>query len=142
MNQMISLSICNGSINAYVITFVGLHLLLDIYVLSYFVILFVVFILLIKKNDSNFEYMKHDVYIFFACFISFIILRVIDSLIAFYQIKNIGDTTKISDRISYFNIISECFFNLFILYYLSKILAHKESYVNKSFGIYSVEGSS
>ena len=81
---MISLSISYGKINAYVITFVGLHLLLDFYVLSYFVVLFVVFILLIRKNDSNFEYMKHDVYIFFACFISFIILRVIDSLIAFY----------------------------------------------------------
>lgn len=94
-----------------------------------FVILYVLFILLIRSDEASFGFLKFNVNTFFILLIGFCLGRIIVSIFEFKESKTgLGN-------FEYFNITTECLFNIFILYYLISIYAQKSDFEKRTIGM-------
>jgi hypothetical protein len=86
----------------------------DFLLLIAYVILYVLFISLIHRNDETFGFMKFQVHSFFIFMILIQLGRLIVGLIFKHEKTDYGTRSL---NIEFFNVSTEALFNLAILYY-------------------------
>lgn len=115
------LSIWSNS-KAYDTTMTVLLTLFNISVLTSFTILYILFIRLIREDALHFLTMTRQVHVFFVFMLVWQLTRVIATdteSFKYYGKKNTTVTQIV--KLEYFNIGTECLFNLFILYYFVRV---------------------
>lgn len=91
-------------------------------ILVVFILLYVLFIMLIRGDLESFGFLRCQVHTFFIFIVVMSSMRILAS-IAEVKIKHNADQIYALED---FNIVTECVFNLFILYYFISISKKKE----------------
>lgn len=102
--------------------------LVNICLLGAFVAIYILFARQIRV-DSKLEQMKTKIHAFFSLFIVLYLGRICVGVSEVFMVRRDDDqaTTKGLERLEYFNISTECLFNLFILYYIVTINDRKSA---------------